>query len=65
MFNLPFLFRNTAHMQKVIDGNIGTELLDKVHQQTDKAGLIGLCMDGCRRRTASTPSRSRSTRFCV
>src|SRR5215467_5146487 len=30
VFNLPFLFRNTAHMQKVIDGAIGTELLDKV-----------------------------------
>ena len=23
VFNLPFLFRNTAHMQKVIDGAIG------------------------------------------
>src|SRR5205085_7110060 len=28
--NLPFLFRNTAHMQKVIDGPFGQELLDKV-----------------------------------
>jgi TRAP-type C4-dicarboxylate transport system substrate-binding protein len=42
VFNLPFLFRNTAHMQKVIDGDIGTELLDKV-SNNDKAGLIGLC----------------------
>src|ERR1700681_725123 len=42
VFNLPFLFRNTAHMQKVIDGDIGTELLDKV-TNNDKAGLIGLC----------------------
>src|SRR5271170_3295178 len=30
VFNLPFLFRNTAHMQKVLDGEIGQELLDKV-----------------------------------
>src|SRR6202047_2045433 len=29
VFNLPFLFRNTAHMQKVIDGPIGQDLLDK------------------------------------
>src|SRR5258708_11755493 len=29
VFNLPVLFRNTAHMQKVIDGPIGQELLDK------------------------------------
>src|SRR6202165_1268141 len=30
VFNLPFLFRNTAHMEKVIDGPIGDELLEKV-----------------------------------
>ena len=42
VFNLPFLFRNTAHMQKVIDGEIGQELLDKV-TNNPKAGLVGLC----------------------
>ena len=42
VFNLPFLFRNTAHMQKVIDGPIGQELLDKVTNNAN-AGLIGLC----------------------
>ena len=42
VFNLPFLFRNTAHMQKVIDGPIGQELLDKV-TNNPKAGLIGIC----------------------
>src|SRR5262249_7774168 len=42
VFNLPFLFRNTAHMQKVIDGAIGTELLDKI-TANEKAGLVGLC----------------------
>src|SRR5216684_76915 len=42
VFNLPFLFRNTAHMQKVIDGPIGQELLDKVTGNA-KAGLIGIC----------------------
>src|SRR6201987_3384402 len=42
VFNLPFLFRNTAHMQKVIDGAIGSELLDKV-TANEKAGIIGLC----------------------
>src|SRR5438034_10319184 len=30
VFNLPFVFRNTEHMQHVIDGQIGQELLDKV-----------------------------------
>jgi tripartite ATP-independent transporter DctP family solute receptor len=42
VFNLPFLFRNTAHMQKVVDGAIGSELLDKV-TANEKAGLVGLC----------------------
>jgi len=42
VLNLPFLFRNTAHMQKVIDGAIGQELLDKVTGNA-KAGLVGLC----------------------
>src|SRR5580692_9859439 len=42
VFNLPFLFRDTKHMQAVIDGDIGTELLDKV-TNNDKAGLVALC----------------------
>src|ERR1700751_1227321 len=42
VFNVPYLFRSTAHMQKVIDGPIGQELLDKV-TNNPKAGLVGLC----------------------
>jgi len=42
VLNLPFLFRNTAHMQKVIDGPIGQELLDRVTNNAN-AGLVGLC----------------------
>jgi tripartite ATP-independent transporter DctP family solute receptor len=30
VFNLPFIFRDEAHMRKVIDGPIGQELLDRV-----------------------------------
>jgi tripartite ATP-independent transporter DctP family solute receptor len=30
VFNLPFIFRDEQHMRKVIDGPIGTELLDKI-----------------------------------
>jgi tripartite ATP-independent transporter DctP family solute receptor len=41
VFNMPYLFRNTAHMQKVIDGPIGQELMDKV-ANNPKAGLVGL-----------------------
>jgi tripartite ATP-independent transporter DctP family solute receptor len=37
-FNLPYFFRSVDHMHKVIDGEIGTELLNKLEQ----GGLIGL-----------------------
>jgi tripartite ATP-independent transporter DctP family solute receptor len=42
VFNLPFMFRDTAHMEKVIDGPIGQEILDKLSNHPT-AGLIGLC----------------------
>ncbi|MBV8165980.1 MAG: TRAP transporter substrate-binding protein, partial [Alphaproteobacteria bacterium] len=42
VMNLPFLFRNTAHMQKVVDGPIGQELLDKVTSNPN-AKLVALC----------------------
>lgn len=42
VFNLPFMFRDNAHMEKVIDGEIGTELLQKLSNHPT-ANLIGLC----------------------
>src|ERR1700756_2075540 len=42
VFNLPFIFRDAAHMEKVIDGAIGDELLKKLSDHPT-AGLIGLC----------------------
>jgi len=42
VFNLPFLFRNTEHMEKVIDGPIGQAMLDKV-TDNPQVKLIGLC----------------------
>src|SRR5438270_10436737 len=42
VFNLPYLFRNTAHMQKVIDGPIGEDLFDKINNNP-RSGLIALC----------------------
>ncbi len=45
VFNMPFVFRDVAHMREVIDGPIGQELLDKV--SASPARLIGLAwMDG-------------------
>jgi tripartite ATP-independent transporter DctP family solute receptor len=42
VFNLPYLFRDAAHMEAVIDGPIGDELLQKLTDHPT-AGLIGLC----------------------
>jgi tripartite ATP-independent transporter DctP family solute receptor len=41
VLNLPYVFRNTKHMQQVIDGPIGHALLDKV--TNSGKGLVGLC----------------------
>ncbi len=40
VFNLPYVFRNTEHMQRVIDGKIGQDLLDKV--TNSGKGLVGI-----------------------
>ena len=42
VFNMPFVFRNSKHMEKVIDGEIGDELLTKI-STNEKTGLIALC----------------------
>jgi tripartite ATP-independent transporter DctP family solute receptor len=42
VFNLPFMFRDDVHMEKVIDGEIGTELLKRLTDHPT-SGLIGLC----------------------
>jgi tripartite ATP-independent transporter DctP family solute receptor len=41
VFNLPFMFRDDAHMEKVIDGAIGDEMLKKLTDSS--ANLVGLC----------------------
>ena len=45
VFNLPFVFRDHAHMRKVIDGDIGQEILDKI--TNSDFNLVALAwMDG-------------------
>lgn len=45
VFNMPFVFRDIAHMRAVIDGPIGQELLDKI--SASPARMVGLAwMDG-------------------
>jgi TRAP-type C4-dicarboxylate transport system substrate-binding protein len=42
VFNMPFVFRDIAHMRAVIDGPIGQELLDKVSNSAGPHGRSGL-----------------------
>ncbi|WP_252271908.1 TRAP transporter substrate-binding protein [Pseudomonas subflava] len=45
VFNMPFVFRDHDHMRKVIDGDVGQEILDKI--TNSEFGLVGLAwMDG-------------------
>jgi tripartite ATP-independent transporter DctP family solute receptor len=45
VFNMPFVFRNEAHMRAVIDGPIGQEILDKITASPAKMVALGW-MDG-------------------
>jgi len=40
--NMPFLFKNIAHSEKMMDGPIGQELLDKI-TASPSANLVALC----------------------
>ncbi len=40
--NMPFLFKNMAHAEKMMDGEIGQNLLDKITANAN-AGLVALC----------------------
>ncbi|WP_249158748.1 TRAP transporter substrate-binding protein [Bradyrhizobium tropiciagri] len=40
--NMPFLFKNMAHAERMMDGPIGQELLDKITANAN-AGLVALC----------------------
>jgi tripartite ATP-independent transporter DctP family solute receptor len=40
--NMPFVFKNTAHARKMMDGQVGQDLLDKISANAN-AGLVALC----------------------
>ncbi|KQQ64908.1 C4-dicarboxylate ABC transporter [Pseudomonas sp. Leaf127] len=45
VFNMPFVFRDHAHMRKIIDGEIGQEILDKI--TNSEFNMVALAwMDG-------------------
>src|SRR5512132_3290225 len=41
VFNMPFVFRDEAHMRKVIDGPIGAEMLEKLSNSSARLIALG------------------------
>ena len=59
VFNLPFIFRDEAHMRKVIDGPIGQELLDKIsNSPASRLIALGWMDSGTRSLYTKKPIRS-------
>jgi len=57
VFNLPFVFRDEAHMRKVIDGPIGRDLLDRVSKApTSRLIVLGWMDAGTRNVYANKPA---------
>ena len=57
VFNMPFVFRNEAHMRAVIDGPIGAELLDKISASPAKLVALGWMDGGSRSLYTKKPVR--------
>ncbi|HET7669204.1 MAG TPA: TRAP transporter substrate-binding protein [Burkholderiales bacterium] len=55
VFNMPFVFRDEAHMRKVIDGPIGKELLDKLTSIPARLVALGWMDAGTRNVYAKKP----------
>src|SRR5205085_2688162 len=55
VFNLPFIFRDEAHMRKVIDGPIGEELLQKVTSSPARLVALGWMDAGTRNVYSNKP----------
>lgn len=58
VFNMPFVFRNEAHMRAVIDGPIGQEILDKI--SASPARLVALAWQDGGSRSVYTKKPVRS-----
>jgi tripartite ATP-independent transporter DctP family solute receptor len=57
VFNMPFVFRDPAHMRKVIDGPIGQEVLDKISASPARLVALGWMDGGSRSLYTKKPVR--------
>jgi tripartite ATP-independent transporter DctP family solute receptor len=58
VFNMPFIFRDEAHMRKVIDGPIGDEILGKITNSSAKLVALGWMDGGTRNLYTKKPIRT-------
>ena len=58
VFNMPFVFRNEAHMRAVIDGPIGDEILDKITKSPSRMVALGWMDGGSRSLYTKKPVRT-------
>ena len=58
VFNMPFVFRDVAHMRAVLDGPIGQEMLDKVSASSARLVALGWMDGGTRSLYTKKPVRS-------
>ena len=59
VFNMPFIFRDEAHMRKVIDGPIGQELLEKINNNPQSRLIVLGWMDAGTRNVYSNKAASK------
>jgi tripartite ATP-independent transporter DctP family solute receptor len=59
VFNMPFIFRDEAHMRKVIDGPIGQELIDKVNSNPQSRLVVLGWMDAGTRNVYSNKAATK------
>ena len=57
VFNLPFIFRDQAHMRAIIDGEVGQEILDKITNSEFNLVALGWMDGGTRNLYTKKPVR--------
>jgi tripartite ATP-independent transporter DctP family solute receptor len=69
VFNLPYVFRDEAHMRAVIDGPIGAEILDKITKSSVNLIALGFMDGGTRHlyanKAITMPADLRGMKFAV
>lgn len=58
VFNLPFMFRDEAHLNAVIDGEIGQEMLDKISASPARMVALAWTVGGSRSLYTKKPVRN-------